>query len=80
MNQDAVKDIYHSTNLFDRNEINAALYNKTFRFGLINPYGAISTAREYLFFTKPDLQILQNTSNILRPSLQEGKLIAVWIR
>lgn len=55
---DLMKSIYHSANLFTKNEIKTGLYNKTFRFGLLNPYGAIASAREYLFFTKPDLHIL----------------------
>ena len=69
----ATKDIYHSSNLFTRNEINSSLYTKTFRFGLLNPYGAISTAREYLFFTKPDLNIMNTDENLI-PSiyLQDG--------
>lgn len=49
--------IMHSHNVFKRNEID--LYNKTYRFGLFNPYGAISTTREFLFFTKPDLHIVK---------------------
>lgn len=57
-NSSAIKAAMHGANLFDRNEIKIALHNKTFRFGLSNPYGAISTAKEYLFFTKPDLHIL----------------------
>ena len=55
---DLLKSAYHASNLFTRNEIKDALYSKTYRFGLLNPYGAISTSREYLFFTKPDLHIL----------------------
>lgn len=49
------KGIYHSHNLFQRDEIN--LYNKTYRFGLFNPYGSLTNTREFLFFTKPDLNI-----------------------
>lgn len=59
----AIKSAMHSANLFDRNEIKIALHTKTFRFGLYNPYGSISTAREYLFFTKPDLHILNMNDN-----------------
>lgn len=53
------KGIIHSVNLFSENEIKEALYTKTFRFGIANPYNAMSTGREYLFFTKPDLHILK---------------------
>lgn len=73
-NKNAERDIYHSVNLFSRSEIDSALYNKTFRFGLMNPYGSLSTAREYLFFTKPDLHILYtdenlSVSDVLNPQL-----------
>ena len=56
-----MRNLYHSANLFQNNEID--LFNKTYRFGLLNPYGAISTTREYLFFTKPDLHIYQRNDN-----------------
>lgn len=77
-----VKSAMHSANLFDRNEIKVALHNKTFRFGLNDPYGAISSAREYLFFTKPDLHILTMNDNgtleneNLNPSLAD---IPFWV-
>ena len=53
--------LLHSHNQFRRNEID--LYNKTYRFGLFNPYGAVTTSREFLFFTKPDLNILARDDN-----------------
>lgn len=49
----------HSANLFRADEIRSSVYNKVFRFGIANPYSALSTAREYLFFTKPDLHIFE---------------------
>lgn len=49
--------IFHANNLFARNELN--LYDNTYRFGVMNPYGAVTKLREYLFFTKPDLHIFQ---------------------
>lgn len=71
--QDAHKDIYHSVNLFTRTEIRNNLYERTFRFGLLNPYGAISTSREYLFFTKPDLNILETDDALtVTTALQSG--------
>ena len=62
-NSSMLKAAMHSANIFERNEIKNALHHKTFRFGLTNPYGAISTAREYLFFTRPDLHILPMDDN-----------------
>ena len=47
--------IFHAHNIFKRDEIN--LYDKTYRFGLFNPYGSLTNTREFLFFTKPDLNI-----------------------
>ena len=47
--------IYHANGLFKRNEID--YFNQRYRFGILNPYGVITTCREYLFFTKPDLNI-----------------------
>ena len=53
---DLYKLALHGSNIFQRDEIR--LYNKIYRFGLVNPYNAVSTTREYLFFTKPDLNII----------------------
>ena len=73
-NKDSFTDLKHSVNIFSRSEIDKALYSKTFRFGLLNPYGSISTAREYLFFTKPDLNIFDTDESLIvsKSNLQEG--------
>ena len=80
-NANAEKDIYHSVNLFSRDEINTALYNKTFRFGLMNPYGSLSTTREYLFFTKPDLHILSTNENLAVTDVLNPQLCSLpyWV-
>lgn len=57
MDNDLYKLALHGSNLFTRDEID--LYNNIYRFGLYNPYGAVTNLREYLFFTKPDLNIIQ---------------------
>lgn len=57
MNSDIIKTAMHGANLFNKDEID--LYHKIYRFGLYNPYGAVSNLREYLFFTKPDLNIIK---------------------
>lgn len=49
------KGLKHSHNIFDREEID--LFNKTYRFGLFNPYNTATKTKEFLFFTKPDLNI-----------------------
>ena len=54
-----MKHIMHSANQYTNAEIKSRLYNQTFRFGLRDTYGTLGSAREYLFFTKPDLHIFQ---------------------
>ena len=56
INSDLYRLALHGSNLFQKDEID--LYNNIYRFGLYNPYGAVTNLREYLFFTKPDLNIL----------------------
>lgn len=76
------KVLYHGANLYSRNEIKNRIYNQTFRYGMANPYGAISTGREYLFFTKPDLNIYytdsagNSTGNTLQPFLET---VPFWV-
>lgn len=66
--------IMHYHGLYARNDID--LYNKTYRFGLFNPYGALTQTKEFLFFTKPDLHIFQiaDDTGILTGKLNEGLL------
>ena len=79
---DLYKSIFHSANLFSKNEIKTRLYSQTFRYGLANPYNAISTGREYLFFTKPDLNIFytDNAGNSTGNNLQAFlETVPFWI-
>lgn len=46
------------------------LYNRFQRFPVLDPTKRLNYTREYLFFTKPDLQIYDGTSNILKEELQ----------
>lgn len=34
------------------------------RFGILDPYNALGKTREYIFFTKPDLQLLDNAGGL----------------
>lgn len=52
---DIIESQMHNAGLFKRSEID--LFNKRYRFGILNPSENITSAREYLFFTKPDLNI-----------------------
>ncbi len=66
-NVDFVRTARHASNLFDRDELDP--FSQRFRFGWINPYDTVSTVREYLFFTKPDLNIM-NINGELSPYLR----------
>lgn len=45
-------------------------YSKFKRFGTIGPNRALTGQKEYLFFTKPDLHLMDPHNNILNPELQ----------
>lgn len=77
---DYFKSIMHYNGLYSKNDTN--IYTRTYRFGKLDPYGAISTSREFLFFTKPDLNIFNiddttmSVSETLNPALAN---IPFWI-
>lgn len=50
-------EMYHSNNLFEETDLRKGIFNKRYRYGIINPYHSLTTCREFLFFTKPDLHI-----------------------
>ena len=54
---DYFRSLFGSYDIRSRQELRNNIFKKTYRFGVMNPYGAISTGREFLFFTKPDLNI-----------------------
>lgn len=77
--------LYHSANMRrTRAEIynsstGGALFNKTFRFGLYNPYGAITNAKEFIFFTKPDLHLYKDDeASKQSPTRNEGLESYFW--
>lgn len=53
--------------IYNRSDIE--WYSKFNRFGCLDPYNAINGSKEYLFFTKPDLNIVNPGTNILNPEL-----------
>ena len=57
-NADWLKMAMHKSNLYTGQEIKNKLYTETFRFGNTNLRSGLASGREYLFFTKPDLNIL----------------------
>lgn len=59
--------VFQSNNLYNRRDIDWC--NKFNRFGILDPYNALSNTREYLFFTKPDLHICEPGTTNLNPEL-----------
>lgn len=68
MNYADVSRLIKSAGIYDRADIE--WYNKFNRFGYIDPYNNVTTTREYVFFTKPDLHMFDSKdSGILNPEL-----------
>lgn len=66
---DAFKSVFMANGLYPKSEIQ--MYTKFSRFGnVIDPYNSLSGCREYLFFTKPDLHIVEPYSDTLNPELR----------
>lgn len=59
--------VMQSNNIYNRTDIK--WYDKYNRFGVIDPYNAVTTTKEYLFFTKPDLHIYEPGTNKLNSEL-----------
>ena len=55
LSSDLYKLALHGSNFYTKDEID--LYDNIYRFGLFNPYNTATNLKEYLFFTKPDLNI-----------------------
>lgn len=55
-----VLNLMHANGLYNRRDMD--WYNKFVRFPGVDPYNAMTVTHEYVFFTKPDLHLL-NTSN-----------------
>ena len=56
VNNNNLDQLYHAHGIFDPKNID--YFGKRYRNGILNPYQTVSRVREYLFFTKPDLNIL----------------------
>jgi len=50
------KSIYHSANIFTEKETD--LFHNRYRYGVLNAYQTLTNSKEFLFFTKPDLNII----------------------
>ena len=85
---DIYTSMYHSVGLFSRSDVRNSLYTKTFRFGYRDQNTYLGNGREYLFFTRPDLHIIQvnetkeganmkiTATNKLNPALEK---IPFWV-
>ena len=70
-----LKETLEANNLFDRDSM--PIYTKFNRLGFINPYSGLGITREYLFFTKPDLHIMNvGNSGTLNPELANNPFFA----
>lgn len=57
-----VEKLIMSNGIYDR--YNMDWYKKFSRFGIIDPYNALTTTREYVFITKPDLCLMNTDGTI----------------
>ena len=57
--------------LFTKKQIQYKKYSRFLRDPVLDPYGAITGTKEYLFFTKPDFHLLEESNNtlVLNPEL-----------
>ena len=62
INDDNFDYLMNRNNMFKRSEID--LYNNIYRFGRLDPYNAVTNTKEYLFFTKPDLNIVTESGKL----------------
>lgn len=64
---DDVARLIRAHGVYDKHEMD--WYTKFNRFGVIDPYNAMTTTKEYIFFTKPDLNLLTSAGD-LNPDLK----------
>lgn len=56
-----VQKLIMSNGIYDRFAMD--WYTKFARFGIIDPYNALTTTKEYIFITKPDLCLMDTATN-----------------
>lgn len=57
-NSEDIKRLIHSNNIHNKYE--SGLFDKFARFGVIDPFNAMTVTKEYVFITKPDLCLVQS--------------------
>lgn len=71
--EEELTQVINSAGIYDRAQFQ--FYDRFNRFGCIDPYNSVTTTREYLFFTKPDLHIFENKdTNTLNKELENVPL------
>lgn len=66
-NLESINKVLWANSIFDRKDIE--WYTKFARFGVLDPYNAPTGSKEYLFFTKPDLNLVVPKTDTLNPEL-----------
>ncbi len=60
--------VLQANNIYNRSDIK--WYDRYNRFGVLDPYNAVTNTKEHLFFTKPDLHICEPGTMNLNPELK----------
>ena len=61
-NNSSIRSIIRAHGIYDRRDLD--WYNKFKRFDFVDPYNALTTTKEYIFFTKPDLNLLTSSGDL----------------
>lgn len=69
---DDIKALLQSSGIYDRLAV-ANSYNLFTRFGIMDPYNEMTTTKEYVFITKPDLNLFQGTG--INPSIANNSYL-----
>lgn len=64
--------ILNANNIFTRKQIDSSRFEKFSRFGILDPYFSHQYSREYLFFTRPDLNIFKSDGVTLNDALMNS--------
>lgn len=65
-----IKSLMMANGIYDRYDME--WHKKFTRFGLIDPYNALVSTKEYIFITKPDLCLMNPTNGIIHPLLNNN--------
>lgn len=64
--------VLNANNIFTKKQINDSRFSKFSRFGLMDPYFSHQYSKEYLFFTRPDLNIFKSNRVDLNDALSKN--------